>query len=145
VGLLEPDGTVLDINETAMEYVDADLEAVTGEAFWETPWWGEGDAVREDVREWTERAAAGEYVDFEADLTDPEGRHYVLSGYFRPVTDEDGEVVSIIVSDRDVTERREYERRLEVLHPDGNVVNVDDIDGHIDSENRRADCKSLAR
>ncbi|WP_207591740.1 PAS domain S-box protein [Halomontanus rarus] len=110
VGLLEPDGTVLDINGTAMEYVDADLEAVTGEPFWETPWWGEGDA---DVESWVERAATGEYVDFEADLTRPDGTRYTISGHFRPVTDDDGEVVSIIVSDRDVTERREYERALE--------------------------------
>ncbi|WP_435177296.1 PAS domain-containing protein [Halorussus sp. AFM4] len=113
VGLLDPDGTVLDINQTAMEYIDADLEAVTGELFWETPWWGEGEEIRSDVREWTERAAAGEYVNFEADLTRPDGERYTLNGVFRPVTDDDGEVVSVLVSDRDITERRAYERRLE--------------------------------
>ncbi|WP_274325802.1 PAS domain S-box protein [Halosimplex aquaticum] len=112
VGLLEPDGTVLDINETAMEYIEADLADVQGDPFWETPWWGMGDDVGEEVREWTERAAAGEYVEFQADLTRPDGERYALEGYFRPVTDDDGEVVSIIVSDRDVTERREYERQL---------------------------------
>ncbi|WP_254762979.1 PAS domain S-box protein [Natrinema marinum] len=115
VGLLEPDGTVVDINGTAMEYIDAELADVTGEPFWETPWWGEGDAVQSDVEEWTERAAAGEYVDFEADLVRPRGAHYTISGYFRPVTDDDGEVVSIIVSDRDVTERKERERELELF------------------------------
>ncbi len=113
VGLLEPDGTVLDINGTAMEYVDADLDELTGEPFWETPWWGRSDGVRSDVREWVERAATGEYVDFEADLARPDGERYTLSGYFRPVTDADGEVVSIIVSDRDVTERKRQERALE--------------------------------
>ncbi|MFC7214635.1 ATP-binding protein [Saliphagus sp. GCM10025334] len=112
VGLLEPDGTVMDINQTAMEYIDADLADVTGELFWETPWWGEGDDVQSDVKEWTERAAAGEYVEFEADLTRPDGERYTLNGTFRPVTDDDGDVVSIIVSDRDVTERKRHQRRL---------------------------------
>ncbi|RQG98082.1 PAS domain S-box protein [Natrarchaeobius chitinivorans] len=112
VGLLAPDGTVLDINGTAMEYIDAGLEDVTGESFWETPWWGEGDAVQSDVKEWTKRAAAGEYVDFETDLTRPNGERYTLSGYFRPVTNDDGDVVSIIVSDRDVTDRKRRERQL---------------------------------
>ncbi|WP_207592353.1 PAS domain S-box protein [Halomontanus rarus] len=112
VGLLETDGTVLDINGTAMEYVDADLADVTGEPFWETPWWGEGNGVRSAVEEWTERAAAGEYVDFEADLTRPDGEEYTLNGVFRPVTD-DGDVVSIVVSDRDITERKKRERELE--------------------------------
>ncbi|MCU4972616.1 PAS domain-containing protein [Halobacteria archaeon AArc-m2/3/4] len=112
VGLLEPDGRVLDINQTAMEYIDADLEDVTDEPFWETPWWGESESVQSDVREWTERAASGEYVDFEADLTQPNGERYTLNGVFRPVTDDDGDVVSIIVSDRDVTERKRRERQL---------------------------------
>ncbi|WP_255681840.1 PAS domain-containing protein [Natrinema sp. SYSU A 869] len=104
---------MLDINGTAMEYIDGDLEAVTGEPFWETPWWGESDGVRDVVEEWTERAAAGEYVDLETDLTGPDGQRYTLSGYFRPVTNDDGEVVSIIVSDRDISERMERERELE--------------------------------
>ncbi|NHN59304.1 MULTISPECIES: PAS domain-containing protein [Halorussus] len=112
VGLLNPDGTVLDINHTAMEYIDADLAEVTGEPFWETPWWGKGDEIQDDVRKWVERAASGEYVDFEADLTRPDGERYVINGVFRPVTDDDGEVVSVIVSDRDVTERKEREREL---------------------------------
>ncbi|WP_306056834.1 PAS domain-containing protein [Natronococcus wangiae] len=132
VGLLGPDGTVLDINRTAMEYIDADLEDVTGEPFWETPWWGadgggersdgsrapedgrrESADVRADVREWVGRAADGEYVEFETDLTRPDGERYTLSGVFRPVTNDEGEVVSIVVSDRDVTERKQRERELE--------------------------------
>nr|WP_224450462.1 PAS domain S-box protein [Haloprofundus salilacus] len=111
VGLLEPNGTVIDINQTAMEYVDLDLEDVTGEPFWETPWWGNDDGIQSEVREWIERAASGDYVDFEADLTQPTGENYTVSGYFRPVID-DGEVVSIIVSDRDITEQKERERAL---------------------------------
>ncbi|MGQ3412534.1 PAS domain S-box protein [Natrinema sp. LN54] len=136
VGLLEPDGTVLDINGTAMEYIDADLEDVTGEPFWETPWWSGDDDVSEDVREWTERAAGGEYVPFEADLTGPDGERYTLEGAFRPVTDDEGTVTSVIVSDRDVTERTERERELEeseqryrtlVEHfPNGAVALVDE-------------------
>ncbi|WP_425490746.1 sensor histidine kinase [Haloprofundus salilacus] len=111
MGLLEPNGTVIDINQTAMEYVDLDLEDVTGEPFWETPWWGNDDGIQSEVREWIERAASGDYVDFEADLTQPTGENYTVSGYFRPVID-DGEVVSIIVSDRDITEQKERERAL---------------------------------
>ncbi|MFC6767939.1 PAS domain-containing sensor histidine kinase [Natrinema soli] len=113
VGLLEPDGTVLDINGTAMDYIDADLADVTGEPFWETPWWGEGEDVRSSVRKWTERAAAGEYVNFEPDLTRPDGEWYTLNGVFRPVTNDEGDVVSIFVSGRDITARKKRERELE--------------------------------
>ncbi|WP_254861878.1 ATP-binding protein [Halovivax gelatinilyticus] len=112
VGLLEPDGTVRDINETAMKYVDAELADVVGQPFWETPWWGERDDHADAVKCWTKRAAAGEYVEFDADLTRSNGDTYTLEGFFRPVTDDDGDVVSIIVSDRDVTERTDREREL---------------------------------
>ncbi|ELY77605.1 PAS domain S-box protein [Natrinema gari] len=111
VGLLEPDGTVIDINGTAMGYVDAALEDVIGDHFCETPWWDEsGRAV---VREWTDRAAAGEYVNFEIDLARPTGVGYTLDGVFRPVTNEAGDVVSIVVSARDITARKKRERELE--------------------------------
>ncbi|WP_232702993.1 PAS domain S-box protein [Halobacterium wangiae] len=136
VGLLDTEGTVLDVNDTAMKYVDADRDDVVGERFWDTPWWGRGEAVEADVREWVEHAAAGEYVDFETDLTDPSGETYSISGFFRPVTDDDGEVVSIIVSDRDITERKQRERELREVErryrtfvehfPDGAVALVDD-------------------
>jgi PAS domain S-box-containing protein len=117
VGLLEPDGTVLNINRTAMEYVDADLEDVTDEPFCETPWWGANErddstGARAEVREWVERAATGEYVEFETELTQPDGERYTLSGVFRPVTNDEGDVVSIIVSGHDVTEQKEHERYL---------------------------------
>ncbi|WP_313692079.1 hybrid sensor histidine kinase/response regulator [Halorarum halobium] len=115
VGLLDTDGTVLDVNGTAMEYVDDDLDAVVGERFWETPWWTDDDEVRATVRSWVERAADGEYVEFETELASPDERRYAVKGVFRPVTNAAGEVVSIVVSDRDVTERVERERKLERL------------------------------
>jgi PAS domain S-box-containing protein len=113
VGLIDTDGTVLDINQTAIDYVDATLEELTDVPFWETPWFDHSAAVREEVRDWIDRAASGEYVEFEADLVRPNGDPYTIEGVFRPVTDDDGEVVSLLISDRDVTERKQRERELE--------------------------------
>ena len=113
VALLNPDGTVLEANETAMGYVEATVEAVRGTPLWETPWFNHSPNARPEVRDWVERAAAGEYVEFETDLVQPDGESYTIEGVIRPVTDDDGEVVSLLISDRDVTERRAYERKLE--------------------------------
>ncbi|WP_380680206.1 PAS domain S-box protein [Salinigranum sp. GCM10025319] len=113
VGLLDTDGTVRDVNRTAMAYVDVDREAVLGEPFPATPWFDRSEDVREDIETWVERAAAGEYVEFELDLTRPDGEPYAVAGSFRPVTDDDGEVVSIVVSDREITDQKRHERDLE--------------------------------
>ena len=112
VGLLDTDGTILDINETAMEYVDVPRSTVIGESFPETPWFAHSADAQREVQEWIERAAAGEYVDFEVGLLRPDGSPYAIEGVFRPVTDDDGEVVSLLVSDRDVTERAARAREL---------------------------------
>jgi PAS domain S-box-containing protein len=112
VGLLDADGTVIDVNRTAMEYAAAERDAVVGEPFPATPWFDRAPDVRESIEAAVDRATDGEYVEFDADLVRPDGTPYTVDGVFRPVTDADGTVVSIIVSARDVTERRSQERQL---------------------------------
>jgi PAS domain S-box-containing protein len=112
-GLLDYDGAVLDVNDTAMAYVDALRDDVTGVPFWETPWFAQSDAVQADLRTHVDQAADGEYVEFETSLVDSDGETRAIEGGLRPVTDDDGEVVSIVVSAREVTERRARERELE--------------------------------
>ncbi|ELZ27551.1 light and redox sensing histidine kinase [Halosimplex carlsbadense 2-9-1] len=135
VGLLDTDGTVLDINDTAMEYVAGTRESVTGQPFWATPWFDHSEAVQRDVREWVERAVDGEYVEFEADLVRSNGVPYTVEGVFRPVTDDDGEVVSLLVSDRDVTERKARERELQqyesYLEGSSDIITVLDESGTV--------------
>ncbi|MBX0298298.1 hybrid sensor histidine kinase/response regulator [Haloarcula nitratireducens] len=113
VGLIDTDGTVLDINETAMDYVEMLHEDVIGMPFWETAWFDHSASLQEEVKTWVDRAMDGEYVEFETDLVRPTGEPYTVEGVFRPVTNDDGEVVSLIISDREVTEQKEYERVLE--------------------------------
>ncbi|MFB6304241.1 MAG: PAS domain S-box protein [Haloferacaceae archaeon] len=111
VGLLSPDGTLLRANRTALGFIDADAEDVVGRPFPETPWWDDESAS--DVREWITRAANGEYVEYETDVGAAGDGFYAVEGSVRPVTDERGDVVSLVVSAREVTERREHERELE--------------------------------
>ncbi|MDS0222250.1 PAS domain S-box protein [Haloarcula sp. S1AR25-5A] len=137
-GLLATDGTVLDINETAMEYVDASPNDVRGVPFWETPWFDNSPDVQQSVREWIDRAAGGEYVSFEADLVRPDGDPYTVEGVFRPVTNDDGEVVSLLVSERDITERKERQRELKqyeaYLQESTDIITVLDDQGVIKYE-----------
>ncbi len=114
VGVLDTDGTLLKQNQTAIEYIDAEIESVLGEPFWETPWWP--TEMRAVVRENVQRAANGEYVDYEANLTRANGDPYTVSGSIRPVTDADGQVVSLVVSARDITEEKQHERELEAVN-----------------------------
>ncbi|MFC6976873.1 PAS domain-containing protein [Halomicroarcula sp. GCM10025709] len=113
VGIVEPDGTTDHVNEAALARVDADREAVEGEPFPETPWWNHDEDLVEDVTEWLDRAAEGEYVEFDAVHPGQDDGEVVVTGTVRPVVDDTGEVESLIVSARDITERRSREVQLE--------------------------------
>lgn len=104
IGLLAPDGTVLEANETALASAGLRLEEVVGRKFWDTRWWSASEESRERLRDAVERAAAGEFVRFE---TVHRGRgDEVLSIDFslKPVRDERGAVVLLIPEGRDITD-----------------------------------------
>jgi PAS domain S-box-containing protein len=113
VGLLDIDGTVRRVNETALEHAGTDRSTVEGTPFWETPWWSHDEDAQAELREWLDRAANGEYVEFEASHPLPAGGEMSVEGTVRPVLDEDGSPQSLITSARDVTERVTRERQLE--------------------------------
>ncbi|SDY54055.1 PAS domain S-box-containing protein [Halobellus clavatus] len=114
VGLTAPDGTVEEVNTTALRYVDADRADIVGMPLPETPWWdGESNV---DAWEAIEQAANGEYVEFEAEYAAEGERPLFVEGSFRPVTDENDEVTALVVSARDVSTRRRREAALQRQH-----------------------------
>ena len=105
IAIMDPDGILLDINQTALDRVQGEKEDVLGEPFWTEPWW---DSAREEtVREWIDRAATGEYVEFEAPHVTPDGNEWWVSATIRPVKNDVGEVVSLIASGKDITQRKQ--------------------------------------
>ena len=115
-GLLDLEGTLRAVNDTALSFVEEGREGVVGRPFWETPWWDHDPALQADLRKWIERAAGGEYVSYQSEHITGEGRTLIVRGSIRPVTSEDGTVTSLIVSGRDVTRRVDQRRELETLH-----------------------------
>ncbi|WP_167768478.1 PAS domain S-box protein [Haloarcula amylovorans] len=114
-GLLEPDGTVLEANETALAFGGLDRADVVGESLWETAWFRTGPEVRERVREDVRRAADGEFVRHELDVQGSE-RVAMIDFSIRPITDERGEVELLVPEGRDITERTRREAQLETLN-----------------------------
>jgi PAS domain S-box-containing protein len=106
------DGSVIEINETAREFVDNEGEDPVGVPLWEISWFDDKPRFRSDARERVKKAANGEYVQWEQEF-EHEGEQRFLSGSVRPVLDEDGTVESMIVSCRDVTARERRRRDLE--------------------------------
>lgn len=117
--VLNPDGLLARVNQTAREMVDADIDTVVGEPFWTLPWWTQPDATNTDVHHLVEKALDGTFgkavVPQPPYVNDPR----VIDLSVRPVENERGDLVSIVVEGVDITERVDLERNLrqsEELH-----------------------------
>ncbi len=120
VGLLAPDGTLLEANRSALEFAGVEHDEVVGLPFSETPWFSRSIGGRERVAAAIEKARNGEVVRYEAEHTNIEGRTITIDFSLSPVRDETGEVVLLVPEGRDITERKWAEQetrdREELLH-----------------------------
>lgn len=107
LGVIALDGTLEDVNSTALGMIGAEREAVVGQPFWETPWWTYSGAVQDHLREALATAAQGEVVRFEVMHYDVEGRERTVDATIAPVRDEVGQVVRLLALGHDVTERQQ--------------------------------------
>jgi two-component system, cell cycle sensor histidine kinase and response regulator CckA len=109
IGMLAPDGTLLEANRASLEFAGNTRDEVVGRPFWDTPWFtgtpGAPDVVRHGVR----RAAAGEFVRYEATLRRPSGEFATFEVSLHPVRNERGEVVFIVPEGHDITESKAAE------------------------------------
>ena len=112
MGLLKPDGTILEINQTALAAAGAGIEELTGIPFWETQWWQISPETKQRVREAIARAAAGEVVRYEADVLVAGGTVVTVDFSIKPIVDDDGKVVLLIPEGRDISDRKNLEREL---------------------------------
>jgi PAS domain S-box-containing protein len=111
-GLMEPDGTLIEANDTALSFGGLDREDVVGKRLWETAWVRSNDEARETVEQAVERGRGGELFRDEIRVEGSD-RDAIIDFSVRPITDERGEVTLLVPEGRDITERRERERRLE--------------------------------
>jgi PAS domain S-box-containing protein len=117
--VLDPDGSLTRVNQTAREMIDVDVGSIIGRPFWTLPWWSQAEATTEDVHQLVEKAADGGFgnavVSQPSHVEDPR----VIDLSVRPVENERGDLVSIVVEGVDVTDRVDLERdlrRSEELH-----------------------------
>ena len=114
VGLLDAEGTVLEINHVALDAVGIKLSDVEGKPFWTTFWWQVSEEINATLRESIRRAAQGEFVRWDAEIYGRAGgkETIIIDASLMPVKDEQGKVVFITAEGRDITEKKAHEREI---------------------------------
>ncbi len=109
IGLLNPNGTVLEANQTALDFIGLSNDDVVGKPFWETPWWTHSAALQRRIREGIHEAAHGKRVRFDAEHISKDGQRIDIEFSLKPVLDEQGEIVLLIPEGHDISERKHAE------------------------------------
>jgi PAS domain S-box-containing protein len=113
-GLLDPDGTVVEINDAALDFGGFDREEIIGNPFFEARWWTHSEAVYDKVQTAIKRAASGEFVRYETEVRGGDGLA-TIDFSVKPVTDDDEGVSLLVVEGRDITGQQQRSRHLRVM------------------------------
>ncbi|MCK9572054.1 MAG: PAS domain-containing protein [Candidatus Omnitrophica bacterium] len=112
IGLMNNEGIVLEANKSALEFAGINSADVINKPFWETVWWAHSKQLQEKLREATKKAAAGEFIRFEATHMAKDGSLRNIDFSLKPAKDESGKVIFLIPEGRDITDRKKLEEAL---------------------------------
>jgi PAS domain S-box-containing protein len=113
MGLLRPDGVLLEVNQTVLDFGGLQLEDVVGRPIWDTPWLATTPEARTRMRAAVVEAADGAFIRYETEIRGADDTRAVIDFSIKPLKDETGKVVLLIPEGRDITERKRAEAILQ--------------------------------
>lgn len=112
VGVMTPDGTLIEINRAPLDASGISADDVLGKKFWECHWWNHSATLGTQMQAWCEQAARGETIRSDVQIRlNGEVRAWI-DFQLAPLTDDEGQITHIIPSAMEISERREMETAL---------------------------------
>jgi diguanylate cyclase (GGDEF)-like protein/PAS domain S-box-containing protein len=131
-GILDQQGRLIDINNTALQVIDAERDDVIGHYFPHTPWWN-NPRDRVTLLAALNTAYQGKSESFEAVHSKPDGSHMDVIVSVMPIYHENG--LNLAVIGLDITERKLAEEQLQlaasVFTHAGEGILITDAEGSI--------------
>ncbi|MFB2922152.1 PAS domain S-box protein [Aerosakkonema funiforme] len=118
VGLLKPDGTLLEANRSVLDFGAIELTDVVNRPFWEARWWTISKETQARLQEAIAIAAAGNFVRYEVDILGVGNTVATIDFSLKPVKNDSQEVVLLIPEGRDISDRKQAEAALQKAYDD---------------------------
>ncbi len=96
IGFLEPDGTFLEINQTALDFAGLQSKDVVGKKFWDAYWWKVPPEMEAKLRGTIAKAAQGHFLSTEIKVRDKNKKKITVDFSIKPLFDVDGKVTSLL-------------------------------------------------
>jgi PAS domain S-box-containing protein len=142
VGVLKPDGTLVDANAALLVAAGVQWADVAGQKFCDCYWWNYSPEIQTLVRQACATAARGETVRYDVQVQIAGGALMWIDFGVQPLFDEEGRITLLIASAVEVTNRKQIQETLErslaqskalinqmteglvVFDPEGNLIDM---------------------
>lgn len=114
VGLLDANGTTLEINRAALKGAGLTLDQIQGKPFWDARWWAVSKETRDLQKALTRRACAGEFIRCDIEIYgQADGEETIIIDYsLLPIRDAAGKVVFLLAEGRNITDKKRAEAEI---------------------------------
>lgn len=148
MGLLTPEGILIEANQTALEFGGLRPGDVINRPFWETRWWTISSDIQTQLQAAIAQATAGQFIRYEVEVLGVGNTTAIIDFSLKPIHDETGKVVLLITEGRDITEQKRAEEQLQASLREKEVLlkevhhrvknNLGVVDGLLAMQARRA-------
>jgi len=112
VCLLSLDGILLEVNQAALDFGGITRDEVIGKPAWGTQGLSHSEALKKLVQQSVKESAEGKFIRYEIDIPVASGKIVTIDFSLRPLKDESGKVILLILEGRDITDLKAIEQNL---------------------------------
>jgi PAS domain S-box-containing protein len=116
IGILDPDGILIDANQAALELFQLRKEDVTGSNFWDIYCWSYSTDVQNRLKAAISKAREGISVRYEDELLTRDDIIRTVDFTLKPVMDQQGKTIFLMPEGRDITDLKEAEKATRRHH-----------------------------
>jgi PAS domain S-box-containing protein len=113
IGLLDPEGIVLEVNQTALDFGGFTSKEVIGRPFWETPWWIDSPGEQHRLKDALAQAARGKLMRYEVEVRGNNESTATIDFSLMPVLNERGDTILIIPEGRDISDSKRAQEEVQ--------------------------------
>jgi PAS domain S-box-containing protein len=111
--ILTADGTIVEVNDTALQAATASRMELVGKKLWDGTWWNRLPEEVQKLKAAVSKAASGESVREECRYMLSDGTIRFTDRTLSPVKDHDRAIGRLVATGIDITEQKELRERLE--------------------------------
>ncbi len=110
IALTDPEGVVLEINQTALDIGGVRFEEVIGKPFWETYWWQLSAETVRRLKDSIALAAHGQNLRYEVDVWIKDKTVMIVDFSIKSIIDDEGKVISYFLKDTTLRNKNKLKR-----------------------------------